>query len=69
MSAAQPIPNWEEAKKRALELWPGLTEKDLDSTGGDRNMLVALLEDRLGYARRNAEGDVDALSAARSETR
>jgi len=52
---------WDTTKQRVLTRWPALTEDDVAPTEGRREALVALLEDRLGYARANAEHDVDQL--------
>jgi hypothetical protein len=53
--------DWSELKQRLQERYPGLTEKELDATEGERDALVALLELRLGFGRQNAEQDVDRL--------
>ena len=44
---------------RAMDKWPQLTRDELEATDGDREQLIALLQGRIGYARENAEGDVD----------
>jgi hypothetical protein len=54
---------WSETKQRIHERWPGLDEADVDATQGDRTALVALLQARMGYARPNAEEDLDEILA------
>ena len=53
--------NWDDIKTRIKAQWPTLDDESLDATDGDREQLIGLLEARLGYARGNAEGDVDTL--------
>ena len=52
---------WDEIRARIKRQWPTLADEDLDGIAGDRNRLLELLEGRLGYARGNAQGDVDAI--------
>src|SRR5688572_1387042 len=54
---------WAEQKERLQMRWPALTDADLESTGGEREALLGLLEGRLGYAVGNAEGDLDEILA------
>src|SRR5688572_6033585 len=53
--------DWPAAKRRLQQRWPGLGDDELDESEGDRAALVALLEGRLGYARPNAEQDIDEI--------
>ena len=46
-------------RARARDKWPQLTDDEIDATEGDREKLISLLQGRIGYARENAEGDVD----------
>lgn len=46
-------------RTRARDKWPQLTADEIDATDGDREKLISLLQGRIGYARENAEGDVD----------
>ena len=55
--------NWTETKRRLQLRWPGLPEEDLDASNGERSALLALLQGRLGYARSNAEQDLDEVLA------
>ena len=55
---------WSQLRARLHDRWPALSEDELDETEGDREALVALLEARYGYARANAEADVDLVRSA-----
>jgi hypothetical protein len=53
--------DWSATKRRLQQRWPGLPEEDLEASQGDRAALIGLLEGRLGYARENAEQDIDEI--------
>jgi len=53
--------NWSETKRRLRERWPGLHEEDIEASQGERTALLALLQGRFGYARPNAEQDLDEI--------
>jgi len=53
--------DWNQTRLRIRERWPGLDEEDIEASQGDRTALIALLEGRLGYARPNAEEDLDEI--------
>ena len=55
---------WPQLRARLHDRWPALSEDELDETEGDRDALVALLEARYGYARANAEADLDLVTSA-----
>lgn len=55
------VRNWSDTKRRIQERWPGLSADEVDASQGDREALVGLLQGRLGYARSNAEQDVDEI--------
>jgi len=55
------IHDWAETKRRLQLRWPGLPDDELEASQGERGALVALLQGRLGYARPNAEQDVDQI--------
>ena len=59
--------DWAEAKRRLRSRFPVLTEEELDSTDGEREAVVALMELRLGYGSRNAEQDLDHLLESPAE--
>lgn len=63
---AAEIRDWDETKRRLQRRWPGLTAEEIDESHGDRDALLALLEGRLGYARANAEGDLDEILSGES---
>lgn len=54
---------WSQTRHRIHERWPGLNEEDIEASQGDRTALIALLQGRLGYARPNAEQDLDEILA------
>ncbi|MGE0135167.1 MAG: hypothetical protein AB7L91_07095 [Dehalococcoidia bacterium] len=43
---------WGELRDRLLDCWPVLTEAELEATRGDAALIGALIEAKLGYARR-----------------
>lgn len=55
------IQDWNETKLRLQQRWPGLPADDLEASQGNRDALLALLQGRLGYARPNAEQDLDEI--------
>ncbi len=55
--------DWGQTRHRIHERWPGLPEEDIEASQGDRTALIALLQGRLGYARPNAEQDLDEILA------
>ncbi len=57
---------WEETKVRLQQRWPGLPEDAVEDSHGEREALLALLQGRLGYARANAEEDLDEILGGRS---
>ena len=61
MTTNEPRAGWDEVRARIKRQWPGLADEDIEETAGDRERLLSVLEGRLGYARLNAEGDVDAI--------
>lgn len=50
--------NWERMRVLARERWPKLTDKDVDMVEGDREELIALLEQRYHWERYRAEAEV-----------
>jgi len=56
--------NWSTTKLRLKQRWPGLGDDELEASQGNRSALIALLQDRLGYARPNAEQDIDDQKAS-----
>lgn len=53
--------DWDETKIRLRRRWPALSEDELEASQGERDALLGLLQGRLGYARANAEQDLDEI--------
>jgi uncharacterized protein YjbJ (UPF0337 family) len=53
--------NWTELKGKVQKQWGKLTNDDLDQIEGDRKQLVGRVQQRYGYARDQAEKEVDSF--------
>jgi uncharacterized protein YjbJ (UPF0337 family) len=53
--------NWEQMKGKVQQQWGKLTNDDLDVIEGKRKELVGRVQERYGYAREQAEKEVDAF--------
>jgi uncharacterized protein YjbJ (UPF0337 family) len=51
---------WEVLKPRLRRHWYRLTNDDLASINGEREILIERLEERYGFSREHAEREVDA---------
>ena len=51
--------NWKQIKGEAQVQWGKLTDDDLDQVEGDHQKLVGKLQERYGYAKGEAEREVD----------
>ena len=51
--------NWKQLKGNALENWGKLTNDDMDVVDGKRDQLVGKLQERYGFAKDEAERQVD----------
>ncbi|MBY6048079.1 CsbD family protein [Vannielia litorea] len=51
--------NWKEWKGSAREKWGELTDNELQEAKGEREQLVGLVQQKYGYAREEAEKQVD----------
>jgi uncharacterized protein YjbJ (UPF0337 family) len=51
--------NWKQFKGKAQQQWGKLTDDDLDVVEGKREELVGRLQQRYGYARDQAEREID----------
>ena len=51
--------NWEQFKGKAQQQWGKLTDDDMDVIQGKRTELVGRLQERYGYAKEQAEREVD----------
>jgi uncharacterized protein YjbJ (UPF0337 family) len=52
--------NWKEFKGKAKQQWGKLTDDDLDVIEGRRDQLEGVLQKRYGYAKDQAQREVDA---------
>ena len=51
--------NGKQIKGKAKEKWGKLTDDDLTTVAGKRDQLVGKLQERYGYAKEQAERDLD----------
>lgn len=51
--------NWKKLKGQAKQKWGKLTDDDLDRAAGKRDELVGTLQERYGYAKDQAERELD----------
>jgi uncharacterized protein YjbJ (UPF0337 family) len=51
--------NWNQWKGKAKEAWGDLTDDDLDMVEGERDQLVGRLQERYGWAKEDAEREID----------
>jgi uncharacterized protein YjbJ (UPF0337 family) len=51
---------WKQVKGRAKQQWGKLTDDDLTRIEGNRDELIGRIQERYGYAREQAEREVDA---------
>lgn len=51
--------NWKQFKGHAKEKWGKLTDDDWDRAAGKRDQLIGRVQERYGYAREEAEREVD----------
>jgi uncharacterized protein YjbJ (UPF0337 family) len=50
---------WLQLKGSVREKWGQLTDDDVDKVGGSTERLVGLIQERYGYAKQQAEAEVD----------
>jgi len=60
------VGKWKQLKGKAKQQWGELTEDDLDKAEGERDILVGLIQEKYGYARKRAEEEVDHFIAEHS---
>lgn len=53
---------WKEFKGKAKEQWGELTDDELDKVEGKRDQMVGLIQRKYGYAKDQAEREVDSWS-------
>lgn len=51
--------NWNQWKGRAKEAWGNLTDDDLDVIAGERDQLIGRLQVRYGWAKEDAEREIE----------
>jgi uncharacterized protein YjbJ (UPF0337 family) len=52
---------WLQLKGSIREKWGQLTDDDVDKVGGSVERLVGLIQERYGYAKQQAEAEVDSF--------
>jgi len=50
---------WKEMRGQVREWWGKLTDDDLEQAGGKADQLIALLQQKYGYSREQAEQEFD----------
>ncbi len=58
MNADVMLDRWDQLRSEAQRRWSKLSDLDLDSTRGQADKLVNLVEERYGYGRRKAQKQV-----------
>ncbi len=56
--------DWQQFTAMVKEKWGNLTEADLTTFGGKREQLSSLLQKKYGYAREEAERQINEFSSA-----
>jgi uncharacterized protein YjbJ (UPF0337 family) len=56
--------NWKQMQGKIKEKWGKLTDDDLTSIAGVRDQLAGMLQQRYGYAKEQAEKELDAFTAS-----
>jgi len=51
--------NWTQFRGKVKEKWGELTDDELDQIAGQKDQLVGVLQKRYGYAREQAEREVE----------
>ena len=51
--------NWKQFKGKVKEKWGKLTDDDLTTVNGRRDQLAGVLQQKYGYAKEQAEKEVD----------
>ena len=50
---------WKQMRGEVKKWWGNLTDDDLDKIAGERDKLVGRIQERYGYAKDQAEAEVD----------
>jgi uncharacterized protein YjbJ (UPF0337 family) len=56
--------DWKQFTGKAKEKWGTLTDDDLATIAGKRNQLIGVLQQRYGYAKDQAEKELDEFARA-----
>jgi uncharacterized protein YjbJ (UPF0337 family) len=56
--------NWKQFTGKVKEKWGKLTDDDLTTSAGKRDQLAGILQQRYGYAKDQAEKELDEFSKA-----
>jgi len=54
--------NWKQVAGKAKEKWGQLTDDDMTAIAGKRERLAGKLQERYGYAKKQAHEDLDAFA-------
>lgn len=54
---------WKQFRGMALSNWGKLTDDEVDEVNGDRDALIGKLQEHYGYAREEAEKEIDAWAS------
>lgn len=61
--------NWKQFKGSVKERWGKLTDDDLAVVNGKRDKLAGMLQERYGYAKEQAEKELDEFTKAAKSVR
>jgi len=61
--------NWKQFKGSMKERWGKLTDDDLTVVAGKRDKLTGILQERYGYAKEEAEKELDAFTKSAKSVR
>jgi len=56
--------NWKQFQGKVKEKWGKLTDSDLTTIGGKRDQLAGKLQEHYGYAKEQAEKELDEFARA-----
>ena len=56
--------NWLELKGKVKAKWGKLTDDDLTTIGGKKDQLAGILQQRYGFAKEQAETELDAFTTS-----
>jgi uncharacterized protein YjbJ (UPF0337 family) len=56
--------NWKEFKGKVRSKWGKLTDDDLTTIGGKKDQLAGILQQKYGYAKEQAEKELDTFATS-----